>query len=147
MPDNLSPSARSYCMSRVKSRDTAPEVKLRSQLHRLGFRFRKHVRQLPGSPDLVLVRQRVAVFIDGNFWHGYRFDQWRHTLSSFWQVKIEKNRRRDASNFRRLRRRGWKVLRIWQHQIDRDLDVCTQKIIAASRRRRASNSGQRSRVA
>lgn len=142
MPDNLTPAARSYCMSRVRSRDTAPEVKLRSQLHRQGFRFRKHVRELPGSPDLVLVKQRVAVFVDGNFWHGYRFEQWRHTLSAFWREKIERNRQRDRSNFRRLRRRGWTVIRIWQHQIDRDLDVCATRVAAAAK----SNIASRRRV-
>jgi DNA mismatch endonuclease (patch repair protein) len=71
--DNLSPEARRKCMSSVKNKDTDLEVRLRSGLHRDGFRFTKHVRSLPGSPDLVFSRVRVAVFIDGDFWHGYRF--------------------------------------------------------------------------
>lgn len=128
MADNLSRAQRSYCMSRVRNRDTDLESLVRSVLFRRGWRFRKHVRQLPGCPDVVFPSQRVAVFIDGDFWHGYRLPQWDRQLSWFWRAKIEKNRRRDRQNFSKLRRRGWRVVRVWQHEIERDLLSAVQKI-------------------
>jgi DNA mismatch endonuclease (patch repair protein) len=121
MPDNLSPQQRKYCMSRVKGKDTGIEKQIRSELYRQGYRFRKHV---PGKPDIVFPRQKVAVFIDGDFWHGYRFSTWKNDLSSFWQEKILKTRLRDQRNFKKLHRGGWKVIRVWQHQIKNDLEAC-----------------------
>ncbi len=119
--DNLTADQRSRCMSRVRNRNTDIESAVRSELFRKGWRFRKHVSSLPGSPDLVFVRQRVAVFVDGDFWHGYRFPLWKARLSRFWEEKIEKNRRRDRKNFAKLRRLGWRVVRIWQHEVKRDM--------------------------
>ncbi len=127
--DNLTPSQRSFAMSRVRSKDTTPERVLRSVLHRRGHRFRKHVRSLPGSPDVVFPTKRVAVFIDGDFWHGYRFPAWEKTLpSDFWRDKISGNRRRDRRNFAKLRRMGWTVLRVWEHSVKRDLDDVVARI-------------------
>jgi DNA mismatch endonuclease (patch repair protein) len=102
MPDNLTPEQRSYCMSRVKNRDTNLEVLVRSALRQAGRRFTTNDRQLPGSPDVVFRRDRVAVFIHGDFWHGWRFPAWRHAVSPFWQEKIQKNRDRDRRNVTRL---------------------------------------------
>lgn len=119
--DNLTKRQRSYCMSRVRSRNTDLEATVRSELFRRGWRFRKHVSSLPGTPDIVFVRLRVVVFVDGDFWHGYRFPKWKTKLSDFWSRKIEKNRKRDQNNFAKLRRKGWKTVRIWQHEIERDL--------------------------
>jgi DNA mismatch endonuclease, patch repair protein len=107
-------------MSRVRNRDTDIERAVRSELHRRGLRFRKHLRSLPGSPDIAFPRARVAVFIDGDFWHGYRFPLWRDELPPFWQIKIATNRARDQRNHRRLREQGWQVLRLWQHQVKAD---------------------------
>ena len=73
MSDNLTPTQRSYCMSRVKGKDTSIERLVRSELHKRGFRFRKHVKTLPGKPDIVFPKAKVAVFVDGDFWHGYDF--------------------------------------------------------------------------
>ncbi len=115
-------------MSRIRTKDTDLEQLVRSELHRRGFRFRKHVKSLPGCPDLVLTRGKVAVFIDGDFWHGYRLPMWEPGLQPFWRDKIRRNRLRDLSNFRKLRRRGWVVIRLWQHQIVRDLDACLSRI-------------------
>lgn len=135
MPDNLTPQQRSYCMSRVKGKDTGIEWSVRSALHQRGFRFHKHAPDLPGRPDIVFRSARVAVFIDGDFWHGYRFPEWKDDLAPFWQKKIEANRKRDDKNFRRLRSEGWKVIRIWQHQIHQDLDACLERIARAVRSR------------
>lgn len=126
--DTLTPSQRSYCMSRVKGKDTSLEKIVRTKLHKRGFRYRKNVSGLPGKPDLVFVNQRVVVFIDGDFWHGYRFPQWKNKLTPFWREKIGKTRERDKKNFAKLRRKGWKVIRIWGHQINKNLDECIAKI-------------------
>lgn len=134
--DNLTSKQRSLCMSRVKSRDTDLERSVRSALHKSGFRFRKHVRSLPGTPDIVFPRDRFAVFLDGDFWHGFRFPAWHRKVSPFWRRKIAINRARDRRNFARLRRMGWRVLRLWQHQIERDLNACILAILRGIKRRR-----------
>lgn len=130
MADNLTPEQRSYCMSRVKGKDTGIEIIVRSELHRRGFRFRKHVKELPGKPDVVFTKTKVAVFIDGDFWHGYRFPTWKHKVSSYWKTKISKNRERDAKNHRKLREMGWKVIRLWQHDLERNFEDSIKKICA-----------------
>jgi len=129
MADNLTKKQRSYCMSQVKGKDTGLELTIRSAIHREGLRFRKHVQGLPGRPDIVFPRKKVVVFIDGDFWHGYRFPYWKQSLSRFWREKIEKNRRRDRSNFRKLRTRGWQVIRLWQHQVEGNSSRCVRKIL------------------
>jgi DNA mismatch endonuclease (patch repair protein) len=126
--DNLTARQRSYCMSRVKNRDTDLESLVRSELFKRGWRFRKHVPSLPGRPDIVFVRQRVAVFVDGDFWHGYRFPRWSASVSEFWVRKIQKNRKRDRNNYSKLRRLGWRVVRVWQHQIKRDLNSSIERL-------------------
>lgn len=120
--DKLTPEQRSRLMSRVRSKDTDIERALRSALHRNGLRFRKHVSGLPGRPDIVFPKARLAVYVDGDFWHGYRFKTWKDKLPLYWQEKIEKNRKRDACNKRRLRSMGWTALRIWGHSIEKNLD-------------------------
>jgi len=139
MTDNLTPSQRRFCMSQIKGKDTGPEKAVRSELHRRGLRFRKHVATLPGRPDVVFATSRVVVFVDGDFWHGYRFPAWEDKVSDFWKVKIGKNRARDARNHRRLRRQGWTVIRLWQHQLERDFDACIDRVVDAVK------SGERSR--
>lgn len=131
MTDNLTPEQRSYCMSRIGGKDTKPEIVVRSELHKRGLRFRKHVKHLPGKPDIVFPSAKLAVFIDGDFWHGFRFPVWKHTVSDFWKTKIGKTRERDRRNFRKLRANGWRVIRLWQHQIERDLDYSVSKVLRA----------------
>ena len=133
MPDNLTPEQRSYCMSRIKGKDTGLEVRVRSALHRRGLRFRKHVKELPGKPDIVFKKARVVVFVDGDFWHGYRFSLWEDKVSDFWKKKISKNRERDIKNRRLLREKGWLVIRFWQHEIKGDFESCINRIVAAVR--------------
>ncbi len=108
-------------MSRVRGRDTGLEKRVQSKLHKRGLRFKKHVKELPGRPDIVFTEAKVAVFIDGDFWHGYRLPLWEHKLPRFWKNKIAENRRRDRRNFIKLRRMGWLVIRIWKHSIQKDL--------------------------
>lgn len=128
MPDFLTPAQRSKLMSRVGQKDTDIEKVVRSELHKRGLRFRKNVRKLPGSPDIVFPKNKLAVFIDGDFWHGYRLPCWEHKLAAFWKKKINDNRKRDQRNFRKLKRMGWSVIRLWQHQIEKDLPNCINKI-------------------
>jgi DNA mismatch endonuclease (patch repair protein) len=123
-------------MSRVRNRDTDIESIIRSELHRRGYRFRKHVRSLPGTPDVAFPTQRVAVFVDGDFWHGYRYPLWRERLAPFWQQKIETNRARDRRNSKRLRMLGWHVVRIWQHQVEHQLGAATERIVSVVDARR-----------
>ncbi|SHG32414.1 T/G mismatch-specific endonuclease [Desulfacinum infernum DSM 9756] len=133
MPDNLTPEQRSYCMSRIKGKDTGLEMRVRSELHRRGFRFRKHVKELPGKPDVVFTKAKVAVFIDGDFWHGYGFSEWRHKVSDFWKKKIQSNIERDRRNHEELVKMGWTVIRLWQHDLEQDFNRCIARIIEAVR--------------
>ena len=133
MADNLTPEQRSYCMSRIKGKDSRLELLVRSELHRRGLRFRKNVKELLGKPDVVFTAAKVAVFIDGDFWHGYRFPSWEHKLSDFWKKKISKNRERDVKNQQMLRAMGWKVLRVWQHEIETDFGGSIDRIVSTVR--------------
>lgn len=126
--DTLSKEQRSYCMSRCKGKDTKLELVVRSELHKRGIRFRKHNTKLPGKPDIIFPKQKLVVFLDGDFWHGYRFPQWEHKIPPFWQKKIGETRKRDQRNFSKLRRKDWKVIRIWQHTVEKDLDSVIERI-------------------
>ena len=119
MSDHMTPEQRSRAMKRVKLKNGSVETLVQRDLRARGLRFRCHDRSLPGSPDIVFPRRRVAVFVDGDFWHGWRLPAWEHKLSKFWRDKLHANRARDQRNFRRLRTNGWKVIRIWQHELVR----------------------------
>jgi DNA mismatch endonuclease (patch repair protein) len=129
----MTPEQRSYCMSRIKGKDTSLELRVRSELHRRGLRFRKNWKGLPGKPDVVFTRARLAVFLDGDFWHGRLFSSWKGKLKPFWLNKITRNRKRDEANRRKIRRMGWKVLRIWEHDVNRDLVGTVGRIVSAFR--------------
>ena len=133
MPDNLTPEQRCYCMSRNKGKNTGPETRVRSELHKMGFRFRKHLKELPGKPDVVFTKAKVAVFIDGDFWHGYEFPTWEHKVSDFWKTKISKTRERDAKIHRKLSEMGWTVIRLWEHDLERDFEESIGRVVSALR--------------
>ena len=126
--DIMSVEKRSAVMSRIRGKNTGPERAVGEALTARGFEFETHAKDLPGRPDIVFRTSMVVVFVDGDFWHGWRFPVWRDKLSEPWEAKIEATRRRDARNFRRLRSVGWKVIRIWEHQIKRDLPRCIGRI-------------------
>ena len=126
--DRMTPSQRSYCMSRVRSRNTSLEVLVEEELRRRKLVFKCHVKDLPGRPDFVFTRNHVAVFVDGDFWHGWRYPTWEHKLSPSWREKITGNRRRDQKNFRKLRRMGWVVIRLWEHTIKNDFLASISRI-------------------
>lgn len=127
--DFLTPERRSRLMSNVRQKGTDIELLVCRELRTRGYRFRRNVRTLPGSPDMVFSKDKLAVFVDGDFWHGFRYPCWRHKIQPFWRNKIETNRKRDQRNFRRLRRAGWNVLRIWQHEIETDTVSCLDRIV------------------
>ena len=94
-----------------------------------GLVVQVQARDLPGRPDFVLRKYRIAIFVEGAFWHGWRFPAWRHKLSERWEAKIEQNRSRDRRNHRALRRRGWKVIRFWEFQLERAPDLCLDRVL------------------
>lgn len=117
MGDVLSPEQRRRNMSRIRGRDTGPERIVRSMLHRMGYRFRLHRRDLPGRPDIVLPRLRSVIFVHGCFWHrhkGCRYATTPKTRAEFWQKKFEENVERDRRNVAALRKEGWRVLCVWE---------------------------------
>ncbi|MCM1484489.1 MAG: very short patch repair endonuclease [Muribaculaceae bacterium] len=121
MADRMTPDERSRCMAAVKGRDTRPEIRVRKYLFAKGLRYRINVRQLPGSPDIVLKKYGVAVFVDGCFWHGH--EGCRHfvlprTNADFWRKKIELNRARDYRVSVELRLAGWRVIRVWECEVN-----------------------------
>lgn len=120
MADIFSKEKRSRIMASVHGRDTAPEKAVRSMAHRLGFRFRLHVRALPGSPDIVFPRHRKIILVNGCFWHGHkgcRRSKLPASNTDFWKKKISDNAGRDRRNLRALRRMGWDVLILWECEL------------------------------
>lgn len=125
MPDVFDTVKRSQIMSRVKSKNTAPEIKLRSILHRQGFRFRLNRKDLPGKPDIVLPKYRAVIFVHGCFWHGHDCKRGRRpqTNQIFWNEKIDKNIKRDELNVSKLKDLGWRVLIVWDCEIKKKNDL------------------------
>jgi DNA mismatch endonuclease, patch repair protein len=116
MTDVLSPSQRSYCMSRIRGKNTKPERLIRQGLFALGFRYRLHKRNLPGCPDLVLSKYRAVIFVHGCLWHGHECGlfHWPRTNPVFWRKKITHNRHNDERNLANLRSGGWRTLVVWE---------------------------------
>ncbi len=114
--DPLTPEQRRLNMSRVRGKNTKPELLIRRALHATGLRYRLHGAKLPGKPDLVFPARRAVVFVHGCFWHGHNCSLFRMpaTRTEFWSMKIESNRKRDAVAVGSLRSAGWRVLTIWE---------------------------------
>jgi DNA mismatch endonuclease (patch repair protein) len=122
MVDTLTAAERSARMALVRSRDTKPEMIVRRLIHSLGFRYRLHVRVLPGAPDLVFPRLRKVIFVHGCFWHrhsGCSLCRLPKSRLEFWQPKLEGNRLRDSRQRRELKKLGWRSLVIWECQVAR----------------------------
>lgn len=129
--DNLTKQQRSYCMSRIRAKDTKIELILRSELHKRGLRFRVNYDKLNGKPDIVFVSKRVAVFIDGEFWHGYDWEKRKKQIKSnrkYWIKKIEGNMERDKKNTKMLRKQGYRVKRIWGQMLKKNLEKYADQI-------------------
>lgn len=120
MTDVLTRKQRKYCMSRIRGKDTIPEIAVRRLVHRLGYRFRLHNRELPGCPDIVLPRHKKVIFVHGCFWHMHKCRYGKvipQTRKKFWQTKRQANVARDRKNIKELKTLGWKVLVLWECQI------------------------------
>ncbi len=115
-------------MSKIRGKGTKVELAMAELLHATGVSFEMHARDLPGQPDFVFRDAKVVIFVDGDFWHGWRFPAWRLKLSQKWEAKIASNRIRDRRNRSRLVRKGWKVVRFWEHQIERDPKIVSLKV-------------------
>lgn len=148
-------------MARIRSRDTSPELALRKALYAAGLRgWRCHVTRLPGKPDLAFRRWKVAVFVDGCFWHGHPDFFTPGKSGAYWDAKIARTKERDALANEALEAAGWQVVRIWDFEVEEDVRACAERVArvlerarchaeAASRMRNARTqavSGQRRRT-
>jgi len=118
--DTFTPVERSAVMRRVRGKDTQPEMAVRSMVHRLGFRYALHRRDLPGNPDLVFPARDRVIFVHGCFWHGHSCRAGRNRPSSntaYWTAKLDRNRARDAAHRRNLRKLGWRILIVWECEL------------------------------
>ena len=134
----MTPEQRHRCMSRIRARDTKPELVVRRWLWHQGFRYRLYVKSLPGRPDIVMRKWRTVIFVNGCFWHGHDCQQRQPvTNARFWREKIDRNRRRDARNQELLQAAGWNVIVVWECQLSpkrrlttlRELDVVLSRIV------------------
>ncbi|MCC6537820.1 MAG: DNA mismatch endonuclease Vsr [Bryobacterales bacterium] len=131
MTDRLSKTRRSENMRRIRSKDTSPEMTIRRLLHGLGYRYRLHVKTLPGKPDLVFPSRGCVLMVHGCFWHGHpgcRESKTPQTNQDYWIGKLQKNRDRDRRHLRALRRLGWRVMVIWECQTEK-LETIQSRIL------------------
>lgn len=133
MTDRITKEQRSKNMRAVKNKDTGIERSLRKALWEKGYRYRKNCRDVYGKPDIVFKKQKLAIFCDSKFWHGYDWEVQKETIKSnrdFWIPKIERNIMRDKEVNDRLKLEGWTILRFWEDQIKNDIEICVNEIIS-----------------
>lgn len=117
-------------MSKIRSQNTKTEILVFRALRQQGIYFQKHYKQTVGNPDIALPRKKKAIFIDGDFWHGYQFSKLKKRLPKrYWVQKIKRNIARDKKNMRKLKRDGWKVMRLWEHEVLNNNRNAVEKII------------------
>lgn len=129
--DNHTKEQRRKNMQAIKCRDTRIEILLRKELWKRGYRYRKNYPKAAGKPDVVFVKQKIAVFCDGEFWHGYNWNERKKDIKSnqeYWIDKIERNMKRDSEVNKELESSGWRVLRFWEKDLLRNMDQCVEKI-------------------
>lgn len=139
MADVHEPAVRSYNMSRIRGKDTKPEMRVRKYLHAEGFRFRLHQKDLPGKPDIVLKKYKTVVMINGCFWHGHegcRYFVIPKTRTEWWTEKIGKTQANDRKHLEELVRLGWKVLVVWECELKGDQLIPTLEKLAEDIERR-----------
>ena len=123
---------RSYNMSKIKGRDTKPEKLLKRALWHAGLRHRANKRDFPGKPDIIYIRHKLLIFVDGTFWHGHDWENSQHSIKSnreFWISKIERNMQRDAEINQFYRSNGWTVLRFWDFEVKQELGACVKRVV------------------
>ena len=144
MADKLSSTQRKYCMSRIRGKNTKPEILVRKGLHARGFRFRLHNKKLPGSPDIVLPKYSVAIMVNGCFWHGHkgcRYATKPKTNVEFWEAKIARNRHRDEVTNAHLEALGWHVITVWECEL-RGKSIVTSRLDALAEEIREAGAAQ-----
>ena len=152
MADILNTQQRHHCMSRIRGKNTKPEILVRKGLHARGFRFRLHNKKLPGSPDIVLPKYGVAIMVNGCFWHGHKGCRYATKPKSnveFWETKIASNRHRDEVTTAHLEALGWTVITIWEcelrtnSQLDDRLNTLAEEIRRAYETQRIKDRDKR----
>lgn len=139
MADDLTPEQRRKNMQAIRSKDTTIELRMRKALWERGVRYRKNYKKLIGKPDIAITKYKIAVFCDSDYWHGYDWEnrnQWIKSNRSYWVPKIERNMKRDVEVTAALQRDGWLVLRFWEWQIRKQLDVCVEAVLRAVEERK-----------
>ena len=133
MPDTVSQERRSEIMSHIKSKNTSIELLVRKQLFALGFRYRVNYKKLPGKPDIVFTKKKVAIFIHGCFWHGHdigcRYSHVPQSRAEYWNEKISRTKERDTNHLNELKDKGWRVLTVWECEIRKDLPKVIDQIV------------------
>ncbi|MCK5140161.1 MAG: very short patch repair endonuclease [Thermodesulfovibrionia bacterium] len=130
--DNLTSEQRRKNMQNIRSKNTMPELRIMRELRRRKVYFAVHVDKITGKPDIVFRRKKVLVFIDSDFWHGHpkRYIKPK-TNWQYWQTKIDRNKKRDKEVNTSLRGEGWKIIRLWEYDIKRNIDKCINKLLKA----------------
>ncbi len=134
MADIFTPEKRSWVMSRIRGKNTKIDLKMKKSLSNIGYSFKMYPK-MHGNPDFVIERKKIAIFCDGDFWHGYNYESKKKPFKKFWRDKIETNMRRDRRISRKLRRDGWSVLRFWEHDIEKNQEKVVRKIKRHVRRK------------
>jgi DNA mismatch endonuclease (patch repair protein) len=122
----------SAVMSRIKAKNTKAEVMLRKALWNYGYRYRLHSKKVIGRPDIIFAKHKMAVFVDGDFWHGYDWENKKEkigTNKAYWIPKIERNMQRDMEVTQTLLTQGWTVIRFWEHEVKKSLEGCAGEVI------------------
>lgn len=117
-------------MAAIHSKNTSIEMKVFRALRHRKIYFRRHYERILGTPDIAIPSKKILVFIDGDFWHGFHYKLWGKRLNRYWRRKIERNRERDRIYHSLLRKQGWHVLRIWEHQLNQDFNKYLSKIVS-----------------
>ncbi|MCG8329532.1 MAG: very short patch repair endonuclease [Chitinophagales bacterium] len=131
---HYTPEQRSKLMRKIKSSDTKPEIKLRKALWNMGYRYRKDVKSLPGKPDIAIKKYKIAIFIDGEFWHGYNWKEKKQRIQrnrAYWIPKIERNMQRDQHNTQQLQLMGYTVFRFWEQRLKKEFETCLRAVVGA----------------
>ncbi|HXU27937.1 MAG TPA: very short patch repair endonuclease [Bacteroidia bacterium] len=132
LPGFYTTKERSVLMAKIKSKETKAEIMFRKALWVKGIRYRKHLRKLPGNPDIVINKLKIVIFIDGEFWHGHDWEIKKTKIKAnraYWLPKIERNMQRDKENTEKLELMGYKVFRFWEHEIKKNISECMSSIL------------------
>lgn len=133
MADKVSRERRSEIMSHIKSKDTSIEILVRKYLFSLGYRYRVNYKPLPGKPDIVFTKKKIAIFIHGCFWHGHdigcRYSHVSQSRQDYWTGKISRTKERDEEHFLALQDNGWRVLILWECEIKKEFNITMEQLI------------------